>query len=202
MPNAIPFNISDTTQLYKMYKPFGVLSQLSSNDERQIRTKRFISDLFEFPEGTMPIGRLDEKSEGLLLFTNDGKLSDYINRGGIQKEYYAQLDGDIDEEAIELLKKGVEIGLGGTKYRTKVSYVKRLLSEPKLEAPDPKLRLGRHRANSWISICLDEGKFRQIRKMTAAVGYPTIRLIRVRIGEIRLANLLPGEVNKINVPSQ
>ena len=69
-----------------------MLSQMTSGEDRQLRRKRFLRELYDFPEGIMPIGRLDEKSEGLLLFTNDGKLSDYINKGGIQKEYYAQLD--------------------------------------------------------------------------------------------------------------
>jgi len=170
-----------------------MLSQLTSNEDRQIRNKRFLSELYDFPEGIMPVGRLDEKSEGLLLMTTDGKLSDAINRTGEEKEYYAQLDGAITFEAIESLKNGIEIGFEGQRYRTKPCTVKELIKPPLLAKADVKIRLARHRPNSWISITLTEGKFRQVRKMTAAVGFPTLRLVRVRIGAIHLDNMKPGE---------
>lgn len=178
---------------FKLYKPFGMLSQLTSNNSKQTKKKQFLTTLFDFPMGIMPIGRLDEKSEGLLLMTTDGKLSDNINRSGIEKEYYAQLDGRITEAAIEELQQGVEIGFEGKKYQTKACIVEEITA-PLLPKPNPKIRLERHRPNSWIRIIITEGKFRQVRKMTAAVGFPTLRLIRVRIGEIRLDGLLPGEV--------
>lgn len=171
-----------------------MLSQLSSNEDRQIRKKRFLGGLYDFPEGTMPVGRLDEKSEGLLLMTTDGKLSDTINRTGIEKEYYAQLDGDITLEALKALGKGIEIGLWGKRYNTKPCKVTKLLEAPTLPDPDKKIRIGTHRPNSWVSITLTEGKFRQVRKMTAAVGFPTLRLVRVRIGTIGLHDLAPGTV--------
>lgn len=171
-----------------------MLSQLTSNEDRQIRNKRFLSELNDFPEGIMPVGRLDEKSEGLLLMTTDGRLSDVINRSGIEKEYYAQLDGTISSEAIETLKKGIEIGFEGQRYQTKPCAVKELIAPPCLAKADLKIRLARHRPNSWISITLTEGKFRQVRKMTAAVGFPTLRLVRIRIGSIHLENMKPGEV--------
>ena len=177
---------------FKLYKPFGILSQFNSNCERELRKKRFLSELVYLPEGSMPIGRLDEKSEGLLLITTDGKLSDTINRSGIEKEYYAQLDGEITEKAIEKLKTGVEIGLKGEKYVTKPCTVTKL-NVPNLPEPDAKIRLGRHRPNSWISITLTEGKFRQVRKMTAKIGHPTLRLIRVKIGKYINKSLNPGE---------
>lgn len=171
-----------------------MLSQLISKEDRQIRNKRFLSELYDFPEGIMPVGRLDEKSEGLLLMTTDGKLSDAINRSGVEKEYYAQLDGAITSEAIEALKNGIEIGLEGQRYVTKPCEVNGLLKTPNLTEADKKIRIGRHRPNSWISITLTEGKFRQVRKMTAAVGFPTLRLIRMRIGAIHLENMKSGEV--------
>lgn len=170
------------------------MSQLASNDPKEARNKRFLGGLFDFPTGIMPIGRLDEKSEGLLLMTTDGKLSDRINRSGIEKEYYVQLDGEIDDVAIGLMENGVEIGFHGKKYVTKFASVQKLDISPTLVAPDPKLRIGRHRPTSWISIVITEGKNRQVRKMTAAVGYPTLRLIRVRVGTITLDNLMPGDV--------
>lgn len=183
---------------FKIYKPFGMLSQLHSNNTKQIKKKQFLTSLYSFPDGTMPIGRLDEKSEGLLLLTTDGKLSDTINRSGIEKEYYAQLDGEITLEAINELKKGITIGIHGTKYTTKPCLVKKI-DTPTLPEPDAKIRLGRHRPNSWISITLTEGKFRQIRKMTTAVGYPTLRLVRIRIGKIYLEGLSLNEVLPISM---
>ncbi len=101
---------------FKLYKPCGIISQLNSNCSRELRKKKFLNELFDFPEGVMPIGRLDEKSEGLLLLTTDGKLSDDINRSGVEKEYYAQLDGEITNEAEALLEKGVAIGFEGKRY--------------------------------------------------------------------------------------
>ena len=189
--------MSDTIH-YKIHKPFGMLSQLTSNDPKEIRSKSFLSELYDFPQGTMPIGRLDEKSEGLLLLTSDGKLSDTINRSGIEKEYWVQLDGQIHTEAIQKLTEGVSIGLKGNLYQTQSCKVHMLVSEPKISSADPKLRIGRHRPTSWISICITEGKFRQIRKMTAAVGFPTQRLIRVRIGSIHLDDMAPGTVKQMN----
>lgn len=179
---------------FKIYKPYGMLSQLSSNNIKESNTKRFLSELHDFPEGTMPIGRLDEKSEGLLLLTTDGKLSDTINRSGVEKEYYAQLDGEITSEAIENIRMGVEIGFEGEKYNTKPCVVSKLEALPTLPEPDKKIRLGRHRPTSWVSITLTEGKFRQVRKMTAVVGFPTLRLVRVRVGTVLLDGLSPSAV--------
>lgn len=184
---------------FKIYKPFGVLSQFASNDTKEARKKKFLGDVFTFPENIMPIGRLDEKSEGLLLLTTDGKLSDHINQSGIEKEYYAQLDGDITIEAIEILQKGVEIGFAGKKYTTKPCQVFKLDKIPNFPEAHKKLRIGVHRPTSWISITLTEGKFKQVRKMTAAVGFPTLRLVRIRIGNIHLAQLHVGEVQEITI---
>ncbi|MGB5360410.1 MAG: pseudouridine synthase [Eudoraea sp.] len=179
---------------FKLYKPCGIISQLNSKSPRELRKKKFLNELYDFPKGVMPIGRLDEKSEGLLLLTTDGKLSDDINRSGVEKEYYAQLDGEITNEAIAVLEKGVAIGFEGKRYLTKACKTHKLNAPPNFPEADKKLRIGRHRPSSWISITLTEGKFRQVRKMTAAVGFPTLRLIRIRIGDISLENLLLGEV--------
>ncbi|WP_339704558.1 pseudouridine synthase [uncultured Kriegella sp.] len=187
---------------FKIHKPFGMLSQLKSNDPKEVRNKRFLNELFDFPKGSMPIGRLDEKSEGLLLITSDGKLSDTVNRSGVEKEYYAQLDGVITKNAIEKLQGGVEIGFSGKKYRTKPCIVKPLLKNPAFTAANKKLRIGKHRPSSWISITLTEGKFRQVRKMTAAVGFPTLRLVRTRIGSIYLNDLRPGIVVPLDMSGE
>ena len=183
---------------FKLYKPFGIISQLNSKNPKELRKKKFLNALYSFPDGVMPIGRLDEKSEGLLLFTTDGKLSDDINRSGVEKEYYAQLDGDISNEAIALLKNGVVIGFQGRRYVTKACKVHKLDTLPILPEADKKIRIGRHRPTSWISIILTEGKFRQVRKMTAAVGFPTLRLVRIRVGNITIEKLMPGEVKTLS----
>jgi len=152
-----------------------------------------MGDLYEFAEGTMCIGRLDEASEGLLLLTTDGKVSYRILSEKYEKEYYVQLDGRITDDAICQLQKGVEIGLEGGKYLTKPCKAMKIDS-PKLPARAKKIRDDRHGPTSWASIILREGKFRQVRKMTAAVGFPTLRLVRVRIGDLELENMQPGEV--------
>lgn len=157
------------------------------------RKKKLLGDLHDFPAGTMAIGRLDVASEGLLLLTTNGKVSEEIRSSKYEKEYYVQVDGLITQEAVALLKTGVEIGFDGKKYITKPGKAF-LIDDPKFPLRTQKIRDERHGPTSWISIIIREGKFRQVRKMTAAVGYPTLRLIRVRIGEIELSNL---EINGV-----
>jgi len=181
---------------YKLYKPYGMLSQMLSRDPKE-QKKRFLGELGDFARGTMPVGRLDERSEGLLLMTTDGGLSDLINRSGVEKEYYAQLDGRITQDALEQIQKGVQIGISGKKYSTLPCRARLLTDPPSLPEPDASLRIGRHRPYSWISLTLSEGKFRQVRKMTAAVGFPTLRLVRVRVGSIELGDQAPGEVRRL-----
>lgn len=187
-----------THQHFKIFKPYGMLSQFASNSTQQKR-KTFLGKLGEFPKGTMPIGRLDEKSEGLLLLTTDGKLSNYINSSHIEKEYYAQVDGIITDDAISKLKNGVEIGFDGKKYQTKPCKVFTLETLPDLPVRWKKIRDERHGPTSWVSITLTEGKFRQVRKMTSAVGFPTLRLVRIRVGDVFLDGMAVGEVNSVNL---
>ena len=191
--------MEDNHQHFKIYKPYGMLSQFASNSTQQKR-KRFLGDLGDFPGNTMPIGRLDEKSEGLLLLTTDGKLSHYINSSSIEKEYYALVDGAISEEAILQLSSGVEIGFNGKKYQTKPCKVFKLDQAPNLPERSKKIRDERHGFTTWISVILTEGKFRQVRKMTSAVGCPTLRLVRVRVGDILLKRLPIGAVKELNIP--
>ncbi|WP_147675978.1 pseudouridine synthase [Algibacter pacificus] len=178
---------------YAIYKPYGFLSQFYSNSTQQKR-KRFLGELGNFPEGIMAIGRLDEKSEGLLLLTTDGKMSDFVNSQKVEKEYYAQVDGDITEEAVAQLKAGVEIGFDGKKYQTKPCKAFKLESLPEVPKAQQKIRDDRHGPTSWVSITLNEGKFRQVRKMTSAVGFPTLRLVRVRVGNLGLNDMQIGDV--------
>ncbi len=179
-----------------IYKPYGYLSQFASNASKQ-QSKKFLGDLHDFPEGIMAIGRLDEKSEGLLLLTTDGKMSDFVNSKKVDKEYYAQVNGHITMEAIEQLAKGVEIGFEGKKYQTKPCKVFKLDIIPELPIRSQKIRDDRHGPTSWISLTLNEGKFRQVRKMTSAVGFPTLRLVRVRVGAIQLNTMPVGAVVEV-----
>jgi 23S rRNA pseudouridine2457 synthase len=161
------------------------------------RKKALLGDLHDFPDGTMAIGRLDVPSEGLLLLTTDGKVSAEIRSNKYEKEYYVQVDGIITTKAIERLKTGVEIGFNGKKYMTKPGQAF-MIEDPKFPLRSMKIRDDKHGPTSWVSIVIREGKFRQVRKMTAAVGLPTLRLIRVRIGEIKLETLAVGEIKEVN----
>jgi 23S rRNA pseudouridine2457 synthase len=180
-------------QHYKIYKPYGYLSQFVNNDVSKHK-KKLLGELYNFPNNTMAIGRLDEKSEGLLLLTTDGQMSEFFRGKSIEKEYFVQIDGDISQLEIEQLKKGVEIGFEGKRYVTKPCKVSKLLEIPKLPIRGKKIRDNRHGPTSWLSIIITEGKFRQVRKMTAAVGFPTLRLVRMRVGDITLNNMKAGEV--------
>jgi len=176
-----------------LYKPYGVLSQFISNQTTR-KNKKKLGSLFDFPQNTMAIGRLDEKSEGLLLLTTDGKVSEYIRSRKVEKEYYVQVDGIITDTAIRQLQNGVLINIEGKSYLTLPAKVYKLEVPPILPQRAKKIRDERHGPTSWLTITIREGKFRQIRKMTAIVGFPTLRLVRVRIGNIHLQDLQPGEV--------
>lgn len=177
-----------------IHKPYGTISQFVNPHKRK---KGLLGDLYDFPKGTMAIGRLDVNSEGLLLLTTDGKISEHIRSKKVDKEYYVQVDGIISQKEINTLKNGVEIGFDGKKYTTKKCEAS-LINPPNFPNRTQKIRDERHGPTSWISITLNEGKFRQVRKMTSAVGFPTLRLIRVRIGSIFLNDLEVGRVEEVN----
>lgn len=185
---------------FALYKPDGYLSQFVTNQTKR-KNKKLLGELFDFPEQIMAIGRLDEPSEGLLLLTTDGMYSEHIRSSIVEKEYLAQIDGIIHDSAINQLQSGVEISTESGIYPTKICKVRKLDSEPNLPPRRKKIRDERHGPTSWISITLTEGKYRQVRKMTAAVGYPTLRLVRVRIGEFRIGKMKPGEVIELNPQS-
>lgn len=179
-----------------IYKPYGFLSQFIYNGKRK-KKKGLLGQLHDFPENTMSIGRLDEHSEGLLILTTDGKMSEYIRSKKIEKEYFVQVDGIITAEAIEQLKNGVEISVDKEPYLAKAKAALLIEGTPEFPERARKIRDERHGPTSWASVTLTEGKFRQVRKMTAAVGYPTLRLVRVRIGEVKLGELDAGGVVEI-----
>lgn len=180
-----------------IHKPFGYLSQFVNNQTNR-RNKKLLGALGTFPEGTMSIGRLDEHSEGLLLLTTDGKVSRQVTSKHVEKEYYVQVDGLIDEASVERLRAGVTIRVGKLSYDTLPCQSNRLEVAPQLPARAKKIRDERHGPTSWLSITLKEGKYRQVRKMTAVVGFPTLRLVRVRVGHLLLNDMTAGEIIEVD----
>jgi 23S rRNA pseudouridine2457 synthase len=177
---------------YAIYKPFGMLSQFSKEGERAT-----LSELqFHFPKDVYPLGRLDADSEGLLLLTNNRSINAALldPSKGHWREYYVQVDGEISDTSILELAKGVEISIDGKKYKTKQCKVRRISVPEELPDRIPPVRFRKEIPTSWISLSLTEGKNRQVRKMTAAVGFPTLRLIRIGIGKLNLPDWHPGAV--------
>jgi len=182
---------------YLLNKPHSHLSQFT-NQHTTRRNKKMLAGLFDFAPGTMSIGRLDENSEGLLLLTTNGKVSAAVTGKKVEKEYYAQVLGEITPAAIQQLSEGVEIGFDGKRYQTLPCIVSLLDPAPEFSWPPKREHKPNHGPTSWISVTLREGKYRQVRKMAAAVGHPVIRLIRVRIGHQQLGNMAAGEVVEVD----
>ncbi|MEH1007875.1 pseudouridine synthase [Winogradskyella sp. ECml5-4] len=183
-----------THHYFKIYKPYGYLSQFVNHQTKR-RNKKLLNELYDFTDKVMAVGRLDEKSEGLLLLTTDGKFSNYITSSKIEKEYHVMVDGLVTPEAILELQKGIEISVEGKAYKTKPCNAQ-VLNDISHIVPRF-VRDERHGPTSWLSITLSEGKFRQVRKMTAKVGFPTLRLVRVRIGDYKLEAMQPSNCIEI-----
>jgi 23S rRNA pseudouridine2457 synthase len=165
-------------------KPFNVLCQFTDKEGR-----RTLADFISVPH-VRPAGRLDYDSEGLLLLTDAGALQTRIAepKYKLPKTYWAQVEGVPDTEALEKLRRGVQLSDG----RTRPAEV-RVIPEPELWPRDPPIRMRRNIPTTWIELTLTEGRNRQVRRMTAAVGFPTLRLVRVAVGPYRLDGLEPGE---------
>ena len=189
-------DLVDEHRHFFIHKPYRMLSQFVRYESNR-RNKKLLGELHEFPEGTMAVGRLDEKSEGLLLLTTDGQVSEDVRSAKVEKEYYAQVDGEITEEAVLQMKNGVEIGFDGQKYMTRPCEA-RAITDPNFSSEGMRIRGDQHGPTSWVSITLREGKYRQVRKMTAAVGFPTLRLVRVRLGDFILEEFKPGKVQEVS----
>jgi len=181
---------------YKIYKPSGYLSQFINNQSRR-KNKKLLGELYNFHPDTMPIGRLDQNSEGLLLLTTDGKLSFKILKGGVEKEYWVQVNGEITEEAIKTMQAGLNISINGKLYKTKPCQAHKIKT-PDLPKPQHPIKPQGGNTTSWLSVTLTESKFRQVRKMTAKMGFPTLRLVRVRIGNETIGQMKPEEVLELD----
>jgi 23S rRNA pseudouridine2457 synthase len=175
------------------HKPYGVISQFSSESAGERPTLR---DFIPIP-GVYPVGRLDHDSEGLLLLTDDGWLQHRLTdpRYDHPKTYWAQLEGIVTGEALGQLREGVRIF---SDFVTRPARANRLDPEPEVAPRDPPVRFRSSVPTSWISLTITEGRNRQVRRMTAAVGFPTLRLLRVSIGELRLEGLANGEWRDIS----
>jgi 23S rRNA pseudouridine2457 synthase len=173
-------------------KPYGVLSQFTSEGRW-----RGLKDFIDIP-GVYVAGRLDADSEGLLLLTNDGKLQARISdpRHKMEKTYWVQVEGEPDDAAVDALRHGVTLKDGPT-----LPARAQCIAEPtNLWERDPPVRVRQSIPTSWLELVIREGRNRQVRRMTAAVGYPTLRLIRVAIGPYTLERLAPGLLRDAAVP--
>jgi 23S rRNA pseudouridine2457 synthase len=165
-------------------KPYDVLCQFTDEGGRAT-----LASYISMP-GVYPAGRLDRDSEGLLLLTDDGALQNQLShpRRKTPKTYWAQVEGVVNQPALSRLSEGVELKDG----RTKPAQAK-IIDEPGIWDRNPPIRYRASIPTSWIELTLTEGRNRQVRRMTAAVGFPTLRLVRVSIGDWKLGSLLPGE---------
>ncbi len=185
MPSLILFN-----------KPYGVLSQFTDRGPKSAggeTSRPTLSDYIDVP-GVYPAGRLDKDSEGLLLLTGDGKLQSRIAdpKFKMPKTYLVQLEGVPDEARLEQLRQGVRLKDGMTRSAT----VERI-AEPALWPRDPPIRVRKSIPDSWIKLTIREGKNRQVRRMTAAIGHPTLRLVRWSVGDWNIDDIHSGEWREI-----
>jgi len=177
------------SRLILLNKPYGVLCQFSRDGDRPC-----LKDCVSVP-GVYPAGRLDTDSEGLLLLTDDGRLQHRIAdpRHKQPKTYLAQVEGEVTEAAVDALARGVDLG----DFRTRPCEA-RIVDEPDWLWPrDPPVRFRKAIPTRWLELVLREGKNRQVRRMTARVGFPTLRLVRTAIGPWRLDDLAPGQWREV-----
>lgn len=185
--------MSKNYRYFIIYKPFGMISQFSGEATN-------LSHLdFSFPKDVYPVGRLDKDSEGLLIITNDPHIHHRLTdpKFAHKRTYYVQVEGIPDEKDIALLEKGVEITLPNKKKHTTLPAQCSIIPEPNFPPRHPPIRVRMTVPDTWISLTLIEGKNRQVRKMTAQVGHPTLRLVRYSIENLFLDNMQTSEVREM-----
>ncbi|MBN8822112.1 MULTISPECIES: pseudouridine synthase [unclassified Spirosoma] len=180
---------------YLIYKPYLMLSQFSREGD-----KPTLADLdFDFPKDVYPVGRLDADSEGLLLLTSDKQLNHRLLNPKFRhhRTYYVQVEGALTQQASSQLAKGVTISVDGKPYHT-LPATAQIIPEPALPERNPPIRYRVSIPTSWLSISLHEGKNRQVRKMTASVGFPTLRLARWAIESLTADGMKSGDVRELS----
>lgn len=182
---------------FLIHKPYGMLSQFTV-DSKKYKT---LADLgFEFPKDVYAVGRLDADSEGLLLLTNDKAVNHRLLQpgNGHKRTYFVQVDFAVTEAALSQLRNGVNISINGESYHTKSAGAEMIQKPDWIGERVPAVRFRKEIPTSWISITLREGKNRQVRRMTASVGHPTLRLVRQSIEQHAVDLIQPGEVIELN----
>lgn len=179
---------------YAIYKPFGMLPQFKDEHGRPT-----LGALHDFPKDVYPVGRLDMDSEGLLLLTNDKRLNNRLlnPKFNHKRTYFVQVEGEPNESIIKRLDVGFMIRINKKDFKTRPA-VAQWIAEPTLPPREPPIRFRKTVPDSWLSLTLTEGKNRQVRKMTAHLGFPTLRLVRVAIQGIELGSMQPGEVVELS----
>lgn len=182
----MPTSRNNTKHYYLLYKPYDVLCQFTDSLGRKT-----LKDFGPFPKDVYSVGRLDIDSEGLLLLTNDNEVNHRLSEPEFEhpRTYLAQVERIPSPEALAQLERGVVI----QGEKTKPVQVRLLENEPHIFPRTPGIRYRKNIPTAWIELTLREGRNRQVRKMTAAVGHPTLRLVRTKIGDLMLGNLKPGE---------
>ncbi|WP_255578089.1 pseudouridine synthase [Chitinophaga sp. sic0106] len=180
---------------YVIYKPYEVLTRFTPEGN-----KACLADFFKVPSDVYPVGRLDYDSEGLLLLTNDKALNHRLLSPKYQheREYWVQVDGAVTEEAARKLAQGVQINVDGKMYLTRKCKAEIFEEEPVLPPRNPPIRFRKSIPAPWLRMTLHEGKNRQVRKMTAAVGFPTLRLVRYRMEGLTIAGMNAGDMVELS----
>lgn len=179
-----------------IYKPYGVLTQFTGEEPN-------LASIGTFPKEVYPVGRLDKDSEGLLLITDDKWLNHHLlnPRFGHQRTYFAQVEGIPTADSLKQLQSGVFINVDGKEYKTKPALAKILDQVPNLPDRIPPIRYRASIPDTWIELTLIEGKNRQVRKMTASVGFPTLRLVRYSMEKITVSGMSAGEIMELDQES-
>ncbi len=180
---------------YILHKPYGMVSRFTDEDGHP-----GIGSLhFSFPKDVYPVGRLDHNSEGLLILTNDRRIHTYLLDPDHHhpRTYQVQVEGIPTKDDLLPMIHGMEININGKMHAT-IPVEAKIIPEPMLPSRIPPIRFRKTVPDSWLELILTEGKNHQIRKMTAKIGFPTLRLIRIAIGNLKLCNLNPGQVMEIS----